>query len=80
MPEEILATLARRRRRGREAYAAWHRRHEAAPAELRAAFDGAIAGELPADLAATVNAYKRKLSAERPAPASARPARWRWRC
>ncbi len=33
-------------------------------------FDGAIAGELPADFAATVNEYKRRLSAERPAPAS----------
>ena len=70
VPEEILASWRAAARAGAVAYTEWHRRHEAAPAELRATFDGAIAGELPADLATTINDYKRKLSSERPAPAS----------
>ena len=70
IPEEILGAWRAAAEARAGAYLAWHDRHEAAPAELRAAFDGAIAGELPAEFAATVNEYKRKLSAERPAPAS----------
>ena len=69
VPDADPGRLARRRRRGAgaddEAWQARLRRPSSA-----AEFDRAIAGELPADLAATVNAYKRKLSAERPAPAT----------
>jgi transketolase len=70
VPEAILATWRAAGAAGAEAYAAWHERHAATPGDRRAAFGGAIAGDLPADLAAKVNAHKRALSAERPAPAT----------
>ena len=70
VPEAILATWRTHGAAGAQAYAAWQRRHEAAATELRATFDGTIRGELPGDFAATVDAYKRRLSAERPAPAT----------
>jgi transketolase len=66
VPEEILATWREAGARGQEPHAAWKQRHEAMPEDVRGAFDAALAGELPADLAATVGAYKRKLSDERP--------------
>jgi transketolase len=67
VPEAILAAWREAGARGQEPHAAWKQRHEATPEDVRRAFDAALAGELPADLAGTVSAYKRKLSAERPA-------------
>ncbi|MFZ1427722.1 MAG: transketolase C-terminal domain-containing protein, partial [Geminicoccaceae bacterium] len=43
---------------------------EAAPEATRRSFEAAIAGELPAELPGVIDAYKRKLSAEKPAWAS----------
>jgi transketolase len=67
VPDEILAAWREAGACGQEPHAAWKQRHETMPEDVRRAFDGALAGELPADLAATVGAYKRKLSDERPA-------------
>ncbi|HEX6012824.1 MAG TPA: transketolase [Geminicoccaceae bacterium] len=67
VPEQILAAWREAGARGQEPHAAWKQRHEATPEDVRRAFDAALAGELPPDLAGTVGAYKRKLSAERPA-------------
>jgi transketolase len=66
VPEEILAAWRAFGARGAEAYAAWKQRLETLPEAERLAFEATIAGELPADLAATVSAWKRRLSAERP--------------
>ena len=70
IPEPILAAWRAAGERGQAAYAAWKERHAAVPEDTRQVFDSAQAGELPATLGDTVNAYKRKLSAERPAWAS----------
>ncbi|HEY0282507.1 MAG TPA: transketolase, partial [Rhizomicrobium sp.] len=56
--------------RGQGAYEAWtKRKREAAPA-LAAAFDAAIAGEVPAALDAGLAALKKKISAEKPSVAT----------
>ena len=70
IPEAILATWREHGGTGGAAHAAWTERHAAAPADRRGAFDAAIRGELPADLGETILAFKRKLSAERPSPAT----------
>ena len=49
-PSEILAAWRAAGERGQPAYAAWQERHEAARPSSAAAFDGAMAGELPAEL------------------------------
>ncbi len=70
IPEEILAAWRSAGERGQAAYAAWRERHAAASEDDRQRFDRAQAGELPPSLGDTVNAYKRSLSAEKPAWAS----------
>jgi transketolase len=70
VPDDILTAWRAHGSTGTKAWAAWHQRHEAAEADRRTTFDGTIRGELPGELGTIVNAYKRKLSAERPAPAT----------
>jgi transketolase len=67
VPDEILAAWRAFGARGAEAYAAWKQRLEALPEAERLLVEATIAGELPTDLASTVNAWKRQLAAERPA-------------
>lgn len=66
VPEPILAAWRAVGARGADRHAAWKVLHDALPAEARAAFDAALAGTLPAELAAKVNEHKRRLAAERP--------------
>ena len=68
IPDAILATWREAGRRGAAEHEAWLGRHGASA--RREEFDRAIGGELPADLAEKVNDLKRKLSSERPAPAT----------
>jgi transketolase len=70
VPEDIRAAWLAVGRRGAEAALAWQARLDAAPAERREAFRRALCGELPADLAARIGAYKERLAAERPSWAS----------
>ena len=70
IPEEIRAAWRAAGERGAEPSAAWRQRLEAAPEATRRGFDAAIAGALPAELPGAIDAYKRKLSAEKPAWAS----------
>ena len=68
IPEAILAAWREAGRRGAGERDAWLARHDRAP--RGAEFDRAVACALPPDLGEQVNAAKRKLSAERPAPAT----------
>jgi transketolase len=70
VPDEILAAWRAAGDRGRAGHAAWHERQAAAPTAARSAFANAVAGRLPEGLDAAVNARKRQLSADRPAPAT----------
>jgi transketolase len=66
IPEAIRAAWRAVGERGEEALTAWRERLAAAEPERRRAFEDALSGELPAGLAAKVEAYKQKLAAERP--------------
>ncbi|MFO1049458.1 MAG: transketolase [Geminicoccaceae bacterium] len=68
IPETILAAWREAGRRGAADRDAWLARHDRSP--RGGEFDRAVACALPADLGEQVNAAKRKLSAERPAPAT----------
>ena len=68
IPDAILAAWREAGRRGAAERETWLARHDGSP--QREEFDHAIACALPADLGEKVNAFKRKLSAERPAPAT----------
>ncbi len=70
IPAEIAASWRAAGERGQSAYAAWKERHAAVAEDIRLQFDSGQAGELPATFGDTVNAYKRQLSAEKPAWAS----------
>lgn len=67
VPEPILAAWRAAGARGAEPHAAWTARFEALPEPERRNLEALLAGTLPSDLGAQVSAYKRKLSAERPA-------------
>jgi transketolase len=67
LPEPIVAAWRAFGARGGAAHTAWKQRLDALPEAARREFEEALAGVLPADLAAKLDAYKRKLSAERPA-------------
>jgi len=68
IPDAILAAWQEAGRRGTAQRDAWLARHDGS--SRREEFDRAIACVLPADLGEKINAFKRKLSAERPAPAT----------
>lgn len=64
IPDTILNAWRNAGARNVGANAAWNERLSAS--EKRAAFEAAVAGKLPADLAGAISAYKAKLSAEAP--------------
>ncbi|MFO1072911.1 MAG: transketolase [Geminicoccaceae bacterium] len=66
VPEPILATWRAIGARGAARYAAWRERLAGLPEATRHAFEDAQAGRLPEGLGAQLDAYRRKLSAERP--------------
>ena len=66
IPDDVLSAWRDAGARGNAARAAWSERHAALAADRRQAFDDAVAGTLPEALGATVNAYKKQLSADAP--------------
>ncbi|MGE3742742.1 MAG: transketolase [Geminicoccaceae bacterium] len=68
IPDELLKAWRAAGERGAASFAAWTSRHDASARGDE--FDHSIAGKLPGDLTEKINAHKRKLSAERPAPAT----------
>ena len=66
IPDDVLSAWRDAGARGNAARAAWSERHAALAADRRQTFDDAVAGTLPEALGATVNAYKKQLSADAP--------------
>ncbi|MEQ8965545.1 MAG: transketolase [Azospirillaceae bacterium] len=66
VPEPIRAAWKAAGQRGRAAREAWAKRHAALDAATRAAFDAAVAGALPADLADVITRNKQGIDQERP--------------
>ncbi|WP_181706655.1 transketolase [Chthonobacter rhizosphaerae] len=66
VPAEILDQWRTAGRRSADARAAWEARLAAAAPEVRAEFERRIKGDLPADFAAAVAAYKAELVASKP--------------
>jgi len=66
IPGDILAAWRAAGSRGAEQSAAWNGAFGALDSNLRADFERALKGALPADFDATVNSYKAQLSAEKP--------------
>ena len=66
VPTEILAAWRRAGAQGQIARKTWQARLAEAEAAQRAAFERALAGELPAEFAPAMAAYKQKLAAEKP--------------
>jgi transketolase len=67
IPADILAAWRAVGEKNAGAYAAWKAAYDAAGADVRAAFDAAMAGDLPADLGAKLAAFKEKILADKPA-------------
>jgi transketolase len=67
IPAEILAAWRAVGEKNAGAYAAWKAAYDAAGGDVRAAFDAAMAGELPADIDAKLTAFKEKILADKPA-------------
>ncbi|MDE2133422.1 MAG: transketolase [Alphaproteobacteria bacterium] len=68
IPADVAAGWRAIGARGKAAYDAWTKRKREAAAA--AAFDAAMAGEIPASLDAALNELKKKISAEKPAVAT----------
>jgi transketolase len=66
IPDDVMTAWRAAGARGSAARAAWAERHAALAADRSQAFDDAVAGTLPEALGATVNAYKKQLSADAP--------------
>ncbi len=66
VPTEILAAWRRAGTRGQIAHTAWTARLAAAETVQRDAFNRALTGDLPAEFATALAAYKQKLAAEKP--------------
>jgi len=66
IPADIRAAWREAGRRGRRAREAWCQRLAAARPAQRAAFQARVAGALPVEAAAVIDALKRKFAAERP--------------
>ncbi|MBV8166284.1 MAG: transketolase, partial [Alphaproteobacteria bacterium] len=66
IPAPIVEAWRQAGARGRDAYAAWSDRFGRAAADQRAAFERQLAGTLPAELAATIEAVKQKFSSGAP--------------
>lgn len=67
VPAEVLAAWRAIGARNGQAYAAWKQAYDAADADVRAAFDAAMSGDVPANFASVINDFKAKASADRPA-------------
>ena len=70
IPEKILAAWRGAGQRGQEARKAWEARYAALDPSTRAAFDLALSGQLPAEVAKTLAALKTKLASDKPAHAT----------
>ena len=66
VPDDILGAWRAAGQRGGPARTTWQETLSALDDSARARFDEIQSGELPSDLGATVNAYKRQLSADAP--------------
>jgi transketolase len=66
VPEAILGAWRIAGQAGGTARAAWDEKLAALDSSARADFDAILSGDLPADIAATVSAYKSQLSADAP--------------
>jgi transketolase len=66
VPEDILSTWRAVGRRGKGKRNKWRRLLKTKPPELRAEFERRIAGDLPKNLDAVIDAYKQKLAADAP--------------
>ena len=66
IPVEIIAAWREAGARGQAGSRAWHQRREALNAAARAAFDAAMSGEPPSQLAGALTAHKKMLSDQRP--------------
>jgi transketolase len=66
IPDDILTAWREAGARGAAANKAWRDRHDALAGPARAAFDDAIAGNLPDDWTASMNAFREKLVSEAP--------------
>ncbi|HYD69417.1 transketolase [Azospirillum sp.] len=66
VPDEVLNAWRAAGRRADDAFKAWDARHGKLDDAARAAFDAAVTGKLPADLPAIVEAFKKKVSEEKP--------------
>ncbi len=66
VPADILDTWRAAGRRSAKAHAAWDERLASVDAGIRAEFERRISGDLPAGFDAAINAYKKKLSEEKP--------------
>ncbi len=64
VPADIQAAWSEVGARGAAASAAWRKTYAALGAEVRAAYDARLQGDLPADLSKAITAYKAKLVAE----------------
>jgi transketolase len=67
IPADILSAWRAVGEKNAGAYAAWKAAYDAAGGDVRAAFDAAMAGDLPADLDAKLTAFKEKIVADKPA-------------
>ena len=66
VPKDVYGDWAGIGERGAMARAEWQKRLDALPADQKAEFERMMRGELPANFEAALNAYKRKLSDEKP--------------
>ncbi|NKB48890.1 MAG: transketolase [Alphaproteobacteria bacterium] len=66
VPDDVLSAWRDAGQRGGSARGAWDDARAALDDDTRASFDEIQSGDLPANLAATVNAYKAQLSADAP--------------
>jgi transketolase len=66
IPDEILAAWRESGRRSVPLRESWEGRLAKLPGDRRAAFEGALAGTLPADLDARIDGLKRRLTQEKP--------------
>ncbi|BDA82866.1 transketolase [Aureimonas sp. SA4125] len=64
IPDEVIAGWREVGKKGAAARAEWEARHAASP--KAAAFDAGLAGDMPADFAAKMSAYRAKLSEDKP--------------
>ncbi|MCG8444538.1 MAG: thiamine pyrophosphate-dependent enzyme, partial [Hyphomicrobiales bacterium] len=70
VPDEIRDAWRQSAARGEDTHASWRQRFDAADADIRAAFERATIGELPAELDTAIAAHKRGLSEATPTVAT----------